>query len=144
GHLDMAVTWPEHLGLGRPYNPEERIEQYLRGIALRLSGNESEAIAAFEAVIAATPQGVLDGEIGAERADLFVIAAFDALGRSNQIRIVADAEQDVLVQIIARLRSASTNGEGVQQVLQDASQSSLNVFSDLTGRLIYRALSLEH
>ena len=143
-HLDMAVTWPEHLGLGRPYNPEERIEQYLRGIALRLSGNESEAIAAFEAVIAATPQGVLDGEIGAERVDLFVIAAFDALGRSNQIRIAADAEQDVLAQIIARLRSASTNGEDVQQALQDAAQSSLAVFSDLTGRLIYRALSLEH
>jgi len=116
----------------------------LRGIALRLSGNESEAIAAFEAVIAATPQGVLDGEIGAERVDLFVIAAFDALGRSNQIRIAADAEQDVLAQIIARLRSASTNGEDVQQALQDAAQSSLAVFSDLTGRLIYRALSLEH
>ena len=53
-HFDMAVTWPEHLGLGRPYNPEERIEQYLRGVALRLSGNESEAITAFEAVIAGT------------------------------------------------------------------------------------------
>ena len=116
----------------------------MRGIALRISGNESEAIAAFEAVIAATPQGVLDGEIGAERVDLFVIAAFDALGRSNQIRIVADAEQDVLAQIIVRLRSAFTNGEDVQQALEDATQSSSNIFSDLTGRLIYRALSLEH
>ncbi|MCH2468316.1 MAG: hypothetical protein MK279_10370, partial [Gemmatimonadetes bacterium] len=72
------------------------------------------------------------------------IAAFDALGLSDQIRIAADAEQDVLAQIIARLGSASTNGEDVQQALQNATQSFLAVFSDLTGRLIYRALSLEH
>jgi tetratricopeptide (TPR) repeat protein len=143
-HLDMAVTWPEHLGLGRPYNPEERIEQYLRGVALRLSGNEPEAVTAFEAVIAETPQGVLDGEIGAERMDLFVIAALDALGRSDQIRIVADGEQSSLAQIITRVRFASTNGADIQQALQDAVRSSLNVFSDLTGRLIYRALSLAH
>ncbi len=143
-HFDMAMTWPEHLGLGRPYNPEERIEQYLRGVALRLSGNESAALTAFEAVIAGTPLGVLEGEIGAERMDLFVIAALDALGRSDQIRIVADGEQSSLAQIITRVRFASTNGADIQQALQDAVRSSLNVFSDLTGRLIYRALSLAH
>ena len=143
-HFDMAVTWPEHLGLGRPYNPEERIEQYLRGIALRLSGNESEAITAFEAVIAETARGVLDGEIGAERMDLFVIAALDALGRSDQIRIAADGEQVALAQIIRRVRSASTSGGDVQPALKDAAQSALSLFSDLTGQLIYRALNLAH
>ena len=141
-HFDMAVTWPEHLGLGRPYNPEERIEQYLRGLALRLSGNESEALTAFEAVIAATPRDVLEGEIAANRMDLLAVAALDALGRSDQIRIVANGEEGVLAQIITRVRSASASGSDVRQALRNASQSALNLFSDLTGQLIYRALNL--
>lgn len=141
-HFDMAVTWPEHLGLGRPYDPEERIEQYLRGVALRLSGNESEALTAFEAVIAETPRDVLEGEIGANRMDLVAVVALDALGRSDQIRIIPDREEGALAQIITRVRSAATSGADVQQALRDASQSSLNLFSDLTGRLIYRALNL--
>ena len=138
----MAVTWPEHLGLGRPYNPEERIEQYLRGLAFRLSGNESGALTAFEAVIAATPRDVLKGEIGANRMDLLAVAALDALGRSDQIRIVANGEEGVLAQIITRVRSASASGSDVRQALRNASQSALNLFSDLTGQLIYRALNL--
>ncbi|HIN77745.1 MAG TPA: tetratricopeptide repeat protein [Gemmatimonadetes bacterium] len=141
-HFDMAVTWPEHLGLGRPYNPEERIEQYLRGLALRLSGNESGALTAFEAVIAATPRDVLEGEIAANRMDLLAVAALDALGRSDQIRIVANGEEGVLAQIITRVRSASASGSDVRQALRNASQSALNLFSDLTGQLIYRALNL--
>ena len=141
-HFDMAVTWPEHLGLGRPYDPEERIEQYLRGVALRLSGNESEAVTAFEAVIAGTPRDVLEGEIGANRMDLVAVVAFDALERPDQIRIVANGEEGVLAQIINQVRSASTSGADVQQALKDAAQSALNLFSDLTGQLIYRALNL--
>jgi tetratricopeptide (TPR) repeat protein len=141
-HFNMAVTWPEHLGLGRPYNPEERIEQYLRGLALRLSGNESGALTAFEAVIAATPRDVLEGEIAANRMDLLAVAALDALGRSDQIRIVANGEEGVLAQIITRVRSASASGSDVRQALRNASQSALNLFSDLTGQLIYRALNL--
>ena len=86
----------------------------------------------------------MDGEIGAERMDLFVIAALDALGRSDQIRIAADGEQVALAQIIRRVRSASTSGGDVQQALKDAAQSALSLFSDLTGQLIYRALNLAH
>ena len=75
---------------------------------------------------------------------LVVVAALDALGRSDQLQIVADAEEGALAQIIRRVRSASTSGGDVQQALKDAAQSALSLFSDLTGQLIYRALNLAH
>ena len=74
--------------------------------------------------------------------DLLAVAALDALGRSDQIRIVANGEEGVLAQIITRVRSASASGSDVRQALRNASQSALNLFSDLTGQLIYRALNL--
>ena len=141
-HFDTAVTWPEHLGLGRPYDPEERLEQYLRGVALQLHGNESEARLAFQEVVAATPSDVIEGTVGASRTDLLVIAALDALGHADKVHLLSNEDGGELAQIIRRVRAALAAGQDVQQALRDASQSSEDLFSDLTGRLIYRALNV--
>lgn len=31
-HLDRALTWPEHLGQGKPYQPDERLVRYLQSV----------------------------------------------------------------------------------------------------------------
>jgi len=37
-HLNVAKQWPEHLGQGKPYEPEERLQDYLLGLAKMKSG----------------------------------------------------------------------------------------------------------
>lgn len=57
-HLEAALQWPEHLGQGRPYQPEERLVRYLLGIAASRAGNPSQARAEWQAVIdASRPSG---------------------------------------------------------------------------------------
>ena len=46
-HLEMALTWPERLGLGRPYEPEERLVRYLMGLASSEAGDRQGADEAF-------------------------------------------------------------------------------------------------
>ncbi len=48
-HLDAALLWPELLGQGRPYDPDERLVYYLRGVAAQLEGDLDGAGSAFEA-----------------------------------------------------------------------------------------------
>ena len=54
GHLTLALEWPESLGEGRPYLPEERLVRLLLGVAESELGNEAEAADHFRAVVAAT------------------------------------------------------------------------------------------
>ena len=52
--LDAALEWPEHLGQGRPYEPEERVARYLLGIALEAAGDPEGAERAFRMVVEAS------------------------------------------------------------------------------------------
>ena len=71
-----------------------------------------------------------------------MIAALDALGHADQVHLLSNEDGGALAQIIRRVRAALAAGQDVQQALRDASQSSEDLFSDLTGRLIYRALNV--
>ncbi len=84
-YLEAGLLWPESLGQGRPYDPDERLVRYLLGVAARREGDLRAAREAFEAVVAGTraldtpPDGAGDpsGSVG----DLLGIAASHALGR---------------------------------------------------------------
>jgi tetratricopeptide (TPR) repeat protein len=76
-HIRAALDWPEHLGQGRPYNPEERLVRYLLGVAAQRLGKVQEARAAFEAVVEATDLT----RARPSRLDLLVIPSLTALGR---------------------------------------------------------------
>ena len=39
-HFETARTWPESLGLGRPYEPEERVPLFLTGLTAAQVGDE--------------------------------------------------------------------------------------------------------
>ncbi len=48
-HLEAALLWPESLGQGRPYEPEERMVRYLQGVVAEVDGDDAAARRAFEA-----------------------------------------------------------------------------------------------
>jgi tetratricopeptide (TPR) repeat protein len=78
-HLQTALEWPERLGQGRPYEPEERLVQYLLGYVERRLGREDRARAAFQAVVDAT--GPTDART--DRWDLLATPSLAALGRAD-------------------------------------------------------------
>jgi thioredoxin-like negative regulator of GroEL len=49
-HLLAALEWPESLGQGRPYDPEERMARFLLGLASMELGLDSDGIAQFDLV----------------------------------------------------------------------------------------------
>ncbi|MEO8501710.1 MAG: DUF5107 domain-containing protein, partial [Vicinamibacteria bacterium] len=53
-HLTAALDWPEHLGQGRPYDPEERLIRFLMGRIDQRRSGATASRAAFGAVVAAT------------------------------------------------------------------------------------------
>jgi tetratricopeptide (TPR) repeat protein len=57
GHLRQALEWPESLGEGRPYEPEERLVQFLLGLVEREIEGGDAGLEHFQAVINATPVG---------------------------------------------------------------------------------------
>ena len=48
-HLEAALLWPESLGQGRPYDPDERLVRYLLGVVAEREGDWEAARRAFEA-----------------------------------------------------------------------------------------------
>ena len=100
-HLLEALEWPEHLGQGRPYQPEERLIRYLLGHAEQRLGNERAAREAFETYLAAT------GEIGDPLEDLDVLApsALRALNRGEEATALLNRRGNEL----AMLRDFSGN-----------------------------------
>ena len=75
-HLANALDWPEHLGQGKPYDPEERLIHFLQGCVARQRGQAVEARRHFEAVIAATGAGT------GRPLDLLAAAARQSLGQA--------------------------------------------------------------
>lgn len=78
-HLAAALEWPEHLGQGKPYDPEERVIRFLQGRVAERRGRSAEARSHFEAVIAAT------GSSTGGALDVLATAARQAL---NQVPVI--------------------------------------------------------
>jgi tetratricopeptide (TPR) repeat protein len=136
GHLRAALEWPEHLGQGRPYEPEERLVQYVLGLAEQQLGSGDRASAAFEAVVDATGQTVTGGD----RLDLLVIPSLAALGRNDELRgMWNNAETDVGILGSEWVR-ALESGEGSRDVTTLLASRYPNLFADLEGRMLLRAL----
>ena len=55
-HIEKAREWPEHLGVGRAYVSDERIEDYLQGLILMAEKQDEAAAEAFRRVREYTEQ----------------------------------------------------------------------------------------
>ncbi len=42
-HVDQARLWPENIGVGKPYNPDERVENYLTARIFEIQGKNVKA-----------------------------------------------------------------------------------------------------
>ena len=51
-YLEAGLLWPESLGQGRPYDPDERLVRFLQGVAAQSAGDRAAAFEAFESVAA--------------------------------------------------------------------------------------------
>ena len=76
-YLEAALLWPESLGQGRPYDPDERLVRYLLGVVATLADDRRTALQALGAVAGTVGNGSEAlGDIG----DLLAIAAFEIVG----------------------------------------------------------------
>jgi tetratricopeptide (TPR) repeat protein len=168
--LNAALQWPEHLGQGRPYEPEERLVRYLLGRAQATLGDADEAAASFAEVIDATPalaeraatpddvptRGSVASPqgVGASRLDVLAVAALGALGRTETLQALARAGDGVNDPAPSRLLAIGEAGRFVRafaRALVDGAETSTAVrglqrdfpllFTDFEGGLILRALT---
>ncbi|MDE2981470.1 MAG: DUF5107 domain-containing protein [Gemmatimonadota bacterium] len=82
-YLETALLWPESLGQGRPYEPDERLVRYLLGVVAQGVGDRDGAREAYEAVAAGSGSSDAGGVASppSDAGDLLGIAALHALGR---------------------------------------------------------------
>ena len=99
-YLEDGLLWPESLGQGRPYDPDERLIRFLLGVTARAAGDRTAAVEAFEAVAGTMTDPV---EAPASLGDLLAIAAWHNLGRDPGMAIadaissfIRDAGQELL------------------------------------------------
>ena len=50
-HADAAREWPENLGVGKPFDTDERLENYLLAAAYERLGRNKEAMAKYESIV---------------------------------------------------------------------------------------------
>ncbi len=53
-YIDQARQWPENLGVGKPFDPDERIEDYLMGMIYKRQGSLEKEKAFFKRVVIKT------------------------------------------------------------------------------------------
>jgi tetratricopeptide (TPR) repeat protein len=132
--LSAALEWPESLGQGRRYEPEERLVRFLLAETGARMGSRSASDEDYRAVVDAT------GDLRT-RLDLLAIPALAALGRGSEVdawlRARSGAAGDApLARAAARL-SEIVQGRASTASLADDFPG---LFGDLEGQMVLRAL----
>lgn len=141
-HLLAALEWPEHLGQGRPYDPEERLVHYLLGRVEQKLGNADRARREFRTVVDATRDSRGDLQIQ----DILAITSLYALGETGELRAIASDEAATGSEVgrfasdLARALSARPDDPGA--VVQRLAGRYPNLFGGLDDRILLRAISL--
>jgi len=80
-HLNIARSWPENLGVGKPYVTDESIEAYIEALVLRNSGKQQKAEQLLQGLLGKSQASNID-LISAE--NIIELAAYVQLGHTNQ------------------------------------------------------------
>ncbi|MBP6715673.1 MAG: tetratricopeptide repeat protein, partial [Acidobacteria bacterium] len=135
-HITMALEWPEHLGQGRPYVPEERLLLLLSATVAQRQGRTAAAHDLRERVAASTkPEGSL------AVLDLLAIPALKALGRTTEINrvILTAAARPTTDKGVAAAARALAAGTSIDDIAKRYPQT----FSEFDASLVLRALRLQ-
>jgi tetratricopeptide (TPR) repeat protein len=79
--LNIAKSWPENLGVGKPYITDESIEKYIEAMVLRNSGKSQKADLLLQTLIRKNQAGNID-LITAN--DIIELATYVQLGQNNK------------------------------------------------------------
>ncbi len=121
-HLLAALEWPEHLGQGRPYQPEERLARLLLGRVELALGRAAAARESFAAVVEATPGlGALLGGIplgrSVTRLDLLALPALDGMGMAVEARRLRIAWEREITEL-GRASELDLDGHMIRRALE--------------------------
>jgi hypothetical protein len=139
-HLAAGRAWPESLGQGRPYEPEERLIRFLLGGALTRSGQTNAGLTEYRAVV----QGSAGLQSVTSRLDFLAIAALDALGESSELARIAaatNASSDVARFAARYARALVDGGIDAADEAHGLAEEFAPLFGDLDGQMILRALT---
>ena len=79
-YTSNAYKWPENLGVGRPFNVDERAEDFISALILEKSGKKKEASAMFEKVA-----GYNSGKPSNNRSINYLsVLALNRMGKNNE------------------------------------------------------------
>jgi tetratricopeptide (TPR) repeat protein len=141
-HLLAALEWPENLGQGRPYDPEERLVRHLLGRVEQELGNPEQARREFRAVVDAT--GDSQGDVQLQ--DITAVASFYALGRGDELRAIASDKAATGSEAgrfsIELARALADRPDDFGAVVRRLAGRYPSLFGDLDGRILLRVLSL--
>lgn len=139
-HFEAAMTWPERLGQGRPYEPEERLARFLLGLARADAGDGEAAAEAWMAVVEATPPaGFRGGNV--TRLDLLGALALERLGRRSVLSDFGNGQEGAMARLVHIVRTGARTDTSVAYALEAASDGMHDVFSDVEGRLLRHAFA---
>jgi len=138
-YLRVALEWPENLGQGRPYESEERLLQYLLGVAELRLGERDRARAAFETVVHATG-GAIEA---ADRLDLLAVTSLLALGRQAELSDTWRDARSNAGRFGGELIRAVDGGGSLREVITRLAGEHSDLFDDLDGQILLRALKAE-
>lgn len=131
-HLLTALEWPELLGQGKPYEPEERLVRLLLAKTEAHLGHDGAARESFQMVVEASADVARWGDLraistepGFSRLDLLAVPALRAMDQGEALRAVGWTAGDMSE--ITRLLVAEVP----------------ELFDDLEGRMILRAMRQE-
>jgi tetratricopeptide (TPR) repeat protein len=100
--LEKARQWPERLGAGKPYDVDNRLEDYLEGVCAKKSGNSARSKQMFEQVISYTRDH--SGDLSINR--LFGVLAERETEKQNTATKLADEWSNDVKSPVARWRIA--------------------------------------
>ncbi len=137
-HLGEALEWPETLGRGRPYEPEERLERYLQGVVENRRGNGLEAREHFQSVVDAS--GTLSAS--PTRLDLLLIGAAQQ-ARPSDLEAMLRREMGSTegARVWRELAESVVAGQTLSAAAASVAADHPSFFDDLESRLILRALT---
>lgn len=121
-YLDKARTWPENLGVGRPYDPDLRLQDMIEAAIYQQLGHHPQAEELYDNIIAYTESFPDHWGAGHYAA----VIALENMGRNNEAQKLLEAWQEAQPDdIMARWASADFKGEDErrQQIANQSSDS---------------------
>ncbi|WP_149302914.1 DUF5107 domain-containing protein [Pareuzebyella sediminis] len=84
--LEASKKWPENIGVGKPYDPDERAQDYLLAVTFRYIGETEKNLSYLEKVVSFTKHHVAMNSLN----HLYGLLALRALGRQQELNMVLE------------------------------------------------------